>query len=857
MADEIKDIKETEEEEIEEAEDGIVPGLRDTEIVGEVKSSFLDYAMSVIVARAIPDVRDGLKPVHRRIVFGMNEAGMTPSSPFKKCARIVGDVMGKYHPHGDSAIYQTLVRLAQPFAMRYTLVDGHGNFGSVDGDEAAAMRYTEARMTKIALEMVRDIDCNTVDFVDNYDGTEQEPSVLPSRIPNLLVNGSSGIAVGMATNMPTHNLGEVIDGIVALAENPEITPEEIMQNYVFGPDFPTGGIILGRAGIRDAYTKGSGSITIRSKCSIEESSSGKPYILVSEIPYGVNKATMCENIGNLAREKIIDGITGVRDETSNKGIRVIIELRRDVVPEVILNQLYKMTQLQTNFGVINLCLVDGAPKILNIKELLQYYLDFQVDVIERRTRFQLAKDEERAHVVRGLLIAHDNIDDVVEIIKNSETVEIATKQLMDKYALSEMQVAAILSMTLRRLCGMETAKLQDELKQLEENIIRYNFILSDRKNVVDVVTKELKEIKEKFSDDRLTDITDFAGNIDDEDLIPQQDIVVTITENGYIKRLTSDTFRAQNRGGRGIKGMSTNDKDNVEQMIYTKTHTDLLFFTNKGKVYRIRGYEVPEGNRQSKGIPVINLLNIEKDEKVQAILQADDYAEGHYFFFMTEGGVVKKTATTEFASIRQSGKIAISLREGDSLLSVKITDGNTTICLASSNGKLVSFNENDVRVMGRSAAGVKGIELSEGCKVVSATTTSEGEYILVVTEKGFGKMSHYSDYRLTKRGSKGVLTLKETDKTGKVIKASAVSLDQDLMIITNNGIVIRTPLDQVKIAGRNTQGVHVIRLEPRQKVSSFTVVPHEDVEETPLDENGNPIPQEEAPVTSEEPKKEE
>jgi len=835
--------EETNEEEIEEVEAGIVPGLRDTEIVGEVRTSFLDYAMSVIVSRALPDVRDGLKPVHRRIIYGMDEAGMSPSSPFKKCARIVGDVMGKYHPHGDSAIYQTLVRLAQPFSMRYTLVDGHGNFGSVDGDEAAAMRYTEARMTKIAMEMVKDIDCNTVDFVDNYDGTEQEPSVLPSRFPNLLVNGSSGIAVGMATNMPTHNLGEVIDGVVAVARNPEITPEEIMANCIFGPDFPTGGIILGRAGIRDAYTTGTGSITIRSKAEIEESDSGKARIIITEIPYGVNKATMCETIGDLARDKVIDGITGIRDESSNKGIRVVIELRRDVIPEVILNQLFKMTQLQTNFGVINLCLVDNTPKVLNIKELLTHYLDFQVEVIERRTRYQLQKDEERAHIVQGLLIAHDNIDEVVDIIKASETVEIATETLMAKFSLTKAQADAILAMTLRRLCGIETTKLQEELSQLQVNIANYKHILESRENQIEVVVKELIEIKEKFADERKTEISDTLANIDDEDLIPQKDIVVTLTKNGYIKRLTSDTFRAQNRNGVGVKGMSTNENDAVEIMLYTKTHTDLLFFTDKGKVYRIRGYEIPEANRQSKGMPIINFINIEQDEKVQAILQADDYAEGHYFFFMTKHGVVKRTLTSEFASIRQSGKIAITLREGDSLLSVKITDGNTNIGLASNQGKMVIFNENDVRVMGRTAAGVKGMDLSADGVVMGATTSLEGEYILVITDKGFGKMSNYQEYRQTKRGSKGVLTLKANDKVGKLVSVRAVVGDEDLMVITTNGTVIRTPLDQVKIAGRNTQGVHIMKLEGKQKVSSITIVPHEEYteDEVMYDEEGNPI----------------
>ena len=832
-----EDIKK--EQTLEQIEEGIVPSLKDTAIVDQVQNSFLDYAMSVIVARAIPDVRDGFKPVHRRIIYGMNETGMLPSSPYKKSARIVGDVMGKYHPHGDSAIYQTLVRLAQPFSMRYTLVDGHGNFGSVDGDEAAAMRYTEARMTKLALEMVRDINCDTVDFVDNYDGSEIEPSVLPSRFPNLLVNGSNGIAVGMATNMPPHNLGEVIDGVVAVAHNPNITPEEIMQTCISGPDFPTGGIILGRSGIKDAYSTGSGSIVIRSKAHIESLEHGKSRIIVTEIPYQVNKATMIENMANLVRDKIVDGITDIRDESNKDGIRVVIELRRDVVPEVILNQLYKNTQLQTSFGVIMLCLVDGAPKILPITDLLKHYLDFQVEVIRRRTKFLLAKDEARIHIVEGLLICHDNIDEVVDIIKASPTPEAATTELINKFGLTETQVNAIMSMALRRLTGIETQKLLAEKQQLLINIGNYHHILESRDNIVEVVCKELLEIKEKYSDARRTEISDDLSNIEDEDLIPQQDIVITLTKNGYIKRQTVDTFKTQNRGGRGIRGMSTNENDIVDIMLYTKTHTDLLFFTDKGKVYRVRGYMVPEFSRNSKGLPIINLINIEQDENVKAIIQADEYADGGHLFFVTVNGIVKRTSVKEFESIRQNGKIAISLKEGDMLLDVKLTDGNAIIGIAASNGKMVNFYETDVRPMGRTAAGVKGMNVSDGSICVGVTTSLEGKYILAITDKGYGKLSLAETYRLTSRGAKGVITIKSTDKVGKLVGIRAVEGDEDLMVITINGIVIRTPIEQIKIAGRNTQGVKIIRIEEKQRVSSIAIVAHEEEveEETSSEEN--------------------
>ena len=830
--------EEVDEEKLEELESGIVPGMQDVNTVDLVKESFLDYAMSVIVSRAIPDSRDGLKPVHRRIIYGMHESGMTPDKPHKKSARIVGDVMGKYHPHGDSAIYLSLARMAQDWNMRHTLVDGHGNFGSMDGDEPAAMRYTEARMTKIALEMVRDINCNVVDFVDNYDGSEQEPSVLPSRFPNLLVNGSSGIAVGMATNIPPHNLGEIVDGVVAIARNPQITIPELMQ-YVKGPDFPTGAMILGRSGIREAYETGTGSIAIRSRCHIEERGEhgGLKRIVVDEVPYGINKAKMVEDIVALARDKVIDGITEVRDETSNKGVRVVIEVRRDVIPEVLLNQLFKNTQLQTSYGIIMLCLVDGAPKVSPLNVMLQSYLDFQVEVIERRTKFLLKKDEDRHHIVVGLITCHDNIDDIVDIIKESKTPEDATRELIAKYGFSEPQVQAILAMTLRRLTGIETDKLEAEKTQLEANIAEYHRILSSRDNEVQVVIDELLEIKEKYADERRTEITNDAASIDDEDLIPQENIVIAITRGGYVKRLTSDSFKAQHRGGRGVRGMSTNENDIVENMIYTKTHTDLLFFTDFGKVYKIRGYMIPEFSKASKGVPIVNILNVEKGENVKAIIACDDYREDRYLMFFSKEGVVKKTSIKEYESIRQNGKIAITLREGDTLFSVKEINDEAIIGIAANNSKMVNFKATEVRPMGRTASGVKGIELAEGEFVVGVTTSEEGQHILAMTSKGFGKLTPIFDedgdltYRITKRGAKGVTTLKATDKVGDLIAVRAVELDDDLMCITNAGIVIRTPLNQIRICGRNTSGVKVMNLEGRQRIVSIAIVPHEEPED--------------------------
>ena len=886
LDEEVKD-EETEEvsaEEEQELEAGIVAGLTDVDTVPLVKESFLDYAMSVIVARAIPDVRDGMKPVHRRIVYSMSETGNTPDKPFKKCARIVGDVMGKYHPHGDSAIYGALARLAQPFAMRYMLVEGHGNFGSIDGDEPAAYRYTEARMAKLALEMVRDINCDVVDFMDNYDGVDQEPTVLPSRIPNLLVNGSSGIAVGMATNIPPHNLGEVIDGVIAIARNPQITVDELME-YIKGPDFPTGAIILGRSGIRDAYETGTGSIAIRSKCHIEERGEhGLKRIVVDEVPYGINKANMIENMAALVRDKVIEGISDIRDESNKDGIRVVIEVKRDAIPEVLLNQLYKLTNLQVSFGIINLCLVDNAPKVCSLPVLLQQYLDFQVSVIERRTKFLLEKDEARDHIVIGLIKCHDNIDDIVDIIKESSTPEEATKVLMEKYDFTELQVNAILAMTLRRLTGIETDKLIAERNQLELNIAEYKRILSSRENEVEVVIKELEEIKEKFGDPRRTEISNVAANIDDEDLIPQEDIVVTLSRGGYVKRLSVDQFKAQHRGGRGVRGASLNENDVVELMVYTETHTDLLFFTDLGKVYRIRGYQIPEYQRTGKGIPVINLINIEKGENVKSIIAVNKYYDYRYLMFFTKKGIVKRTPISEYESIRQNGKIAITLREDDNLLALKeiqeksVANGvidperkyytmtmgedgvakfdevaepkqedigsyfvDTIVGIASSEGKMVNFPVAEVRPMGRTASGVIGIDLDEGVEAVGVTAEYEGELVLVVTDKGFGKMTHFSEYRITKRGAKGVSTLKSTDKVGKIVTVRSVSSEDDLMVITNYGIVIRTHLSEVRQSSRNTQGVKILNLEGRQKVSSIAVVPYEEESEFEEDDTQDPL----------------
>ncbi len=847
-----EEISDEEEKELEDIEEGIVPELIDKDLSQIVKSSFLEYAMSVIVSRALPDVRDGLKPVHRRIIYGMNELGNGPDKPHKKCARIVGDVMGRFHPHGDSSIYSALVRLAQPFSVRYTLVDGHGNFGSIDGDGAAAMRYTEARMSKIALEMVRDIKKDTVDFIDNYDGEEQEPTVLPSRFPNLLVNGSNGIAVGMATNIPPHNLTEVINAVQAIAENPELTPFEIMENYLPGPDFPTAGIILGRSGIKQAYETGQGSIIIRSKCRIEEMHNGKKRIIITEIPYQVNKAAMIESIGKLVHEKIVDGITDIRDESNKEGIRVVIELRKDVVAEVVLNQLFKLTQLQVSYGITMLALHNGEPKIMSITEILKNYFDFQCEVIERRTRFDLNKALDRLHILEGLLTAIDNIDEVVHIIRNSKTNEMAKTSLMDRFSLTETQTKAILDMRLARLTGLERDSIVNEINSLNEAIREYREILSNHEKVVEVVVKELEEIKQKYGDERRTEISNDTSMIDDEDLIPQEDIIITITSGGYIKRQDPDSFKSQRRGGKGVKGMSTHEDDLVEQIVYSKTHADLLFFTNLGKVYRIRGYKIPAATKTSKGIPYVNLFDFEKDEKIRSIVTFDQYEEGQHLFFATRDGVVKRTTIEEFKLIRQNGKKAITMREGDELVDVKLTSGHSIICLSCDNGRMVKFHEEDVRSMGRSASGVNGMNV-DGGKVVGLTIGDEGDLVFVISEYGYGKLSKLEDYRLTKRGSKGVTTLNMTEKTGKIITTKSVKGDEDIMVITEGGILIRTSLKEVSIVGRNTQGVKIIRIKDNEKVSSIAVVKSGTLDE---EVSSSETPSEENKIVEEAPKEE-
>jgi DNA gyrase subunit A len=728
-----------------------------------------------------------------------------------------------------------MVRLAQEFSTRYMMIDGHGNFGSIDGDGAAAMRYTETRMSKIAQEMVRDINKDTIKFVPNYDGEEQEPEVLPARIPNLLINGSTGIAVGMATNIPPHNLGEVIDGILALIDNPEIEVVELMNNYIQGPDFPTSALILGKSGIKKAYETGNGSVVIRSKTEIEDMDNGKRRIIVTEIPYQVNKSNMIEKIADLVKNKIIDGITDIRDESNREGIRVVIELRKDIIPEVLLNQLYKYSQLQTSFSINMLALVNGEPKVLPLKDMLRHYVDHQVDVITRKTKFDLEKAKEREHILQGLKIAQRNIDEIIKTIKASKDNEMAQTQLMSLYQLSERQAKAVLEMRLRQLVAMEQDKIELEITELNRLINEYNEILSNPDVLMNVIKVDLKDIKTRYADARRTSFSNDSSLIEDEELIPVEDIIITLTSNGYIKRLNSDTYRTQNRGGRGIKGITTNEDDVVDNILVTSTHTDILFFTNYGKVYRLRGHQIPEYTRQGKGLPVINLLQTEKDEKVRAMISVAEYKDENTLIFITNNGVVKRVSVKEFENIRQNGKIAVTLRDGDQLFDVKLTTGAEEIYIASSLGKVVRFNEQDVRVMGRSAAGVNGINTNGGM-VVGATTSAEGKFILAITKKGYGKMSEREEYRLTSRGGKGVITVNVTDKNGVLVAMRAVNGDEDLLVTTNKGTIIRLPLTQVKVAGRNTQGVRLIRLDEDQEVSSVAAVPHIE-EEAPIETN--------------------
>ena len=799
------------------------PGnITETELSKEIRRDFLDYSMSVIVARALPDVRDGLKPVQRRILFSMNEMNNGPDKPYKKCARIVGDTMGKYHPHGDSSIYGSLVYMAQPWNMRACLVDGHGNFGSMDGDGAAAMRYTEARMAKIATEMLRDLDKDTVDMTDNYDGEEKEPTVLPSRFPNLLVNGSSGIAVGMATNVAPHNLSEVIDGIFAIMDNPNITATDLMQ-YIKGPDFPTGGFILGRTGIRNAFETGRGTVIMRARTTVEEMPNGKSRIIVYEIPYMVNKASLVERIAALAREKQIEGITDLRDESNMKGIRIVMELRKDVQPEVLLNQLYRMTALQSNFAVNNVVLIKGAPKQAGIIEILREYVDFQEEVIVRRTRFDLKKAEDRAHILEGLRIAVDNLDAIIHTIRNSRDAQEATPRLMEGFGLSEIQAKAILDMQFRRLTGLEREKIENEYQEILIKIADLKDILANHSRVEAILKDELTVIKNKYGNERRSEIIDAPADMEDEDLIPVEDVIVTLSENGYIKRIPRGTYKVQNRGGKGIKGMALNKDDVIDQFIGMSTHDNLLVFTSKGRVYRLRGFNVPEYGRTSKGIPVVNLLKLDKDEKVRALVPygKDDTAKG--LFFATKKGLVKKVNIEEFENIRTNGKMAITLREDDELAFVKAVSGDANIILACTNGKSVRFPENDVRPSGRGAMGVRGMNV-DGGEIIGMATSEEGINILTVTANGYGKTSPLAEYRLTSRGTKGVKAMNITEKTGKLVCLKAVHGDEDCMIMTDDGIVIRISLNQVRNLGRNSQGVKFIRVEEGSSVSTVAIV---------------------------------
>ncbi|SJZ45516.1 DNA gyrase subunit A [Anaerorhabdus furcosa] len=806
--------------------------IKSTDVSHEMRNSFLDYSMSVIVARALPDVRDGMKPVHRRILYAMNDLGMTPDKPHKKSARIVGEVIGKYHPHGDTAVYETMVRMAQEFSYRYPLVDGHGNFGSIDGDGAAAMRYTEARMSKISTELLKDIQKETVNWVDNYDGEEREPEVLPSRFPNLLVNGTTGIAVGMATNMAPHNLVESIDAAIALMENPDITVQELMENYITGPDFPTGAYILGRSGIKQAYETGRGSIIMRSKTEVDELQNGKPRIVVSEIPYMVNKANLVEKIASLVREKLIDGITDLRDESNREGIRVVIELRKDVQADVILNQLFRMTALQSSFGVNNIVLVNNEPKQLGIRDILKYYIEHQIEVTVRRTKFELKKAEDRAHILEGLKIALDHIDEIISTIRNSKDATEAMPRLMENFGLSEIQAKAILDMQFRRLTGLEREKIEGEYNDLMAFIMDCKDILANHSRVVDIIKTELTEIKEKYGDKRRSEIIEGDIDMEDEDLIPVEDIVITMTINGYIKRIPADTYRVQNRGGKGVKGMAVNEDDIIDQFLSMSTHDFLMAFTNKGKVYRLKGYHVPSSSRTSKGIPVVNLLNLDKEEKVKALVAIKKQDnENKFLFFVTQNGIVKRVSVDEFENIRQSGKIAITLKEDDELIGVKPTTGDDEIIIAGSNGKAIRFKETDIRAMGRTASGVRGFNV-DGSKVIGMSTNHEGNYILVISEKGYGKKSPLEDYRMTKRGAKGVMTLKITEKNGALVSLKAVNGDEDCMIMTDDGIVIRIRLEQVSTYGRGAQGVRLISTSDASKVSTIAIVEKsEEVEE--------------------------
>ena len=798
-------------------------------IVGEMRKSFLDYSMSVIVARALPDVRDGLKPVHRRILYTLYEEGMTPDKKYQKSANAVGAVMGHYHPHGDSAIYESMVRMAQDFTYRHTLVDGHGNFGSIDGDGAAASRYTEARLAKISMELLRDLNKDTVDFSENYDGQRKEPVVLPSRFPNILVNGNMGIAVGMATNIPPHNLGEVINGCVAYIDNPDITAVELME-YIKGPDFPTAGVILGNSGIKRAYESGRGAITIRGMATVEEEHN-KHRIVITELPYQVNKKALIQRIGELVRDKVIDGISNLSDESALEGIKIVIDVKKEANANVVLNNLYKHTQLQTSYGINFLMLVDGSPRTLGLKEIIEKYIDHQKHVIYRRCQFDLKRYKDRLHILDGLKIALDNIDRVIKIIRESADDDEAKAGLMSNFALSEVQSQAILDMRLKRLTGLEKSKIEEEIAELEKLVKELEEILASEEKILEVIKNEMLEIRDKYADERRTHIDMTAIDyIEDESLIPVENVVITLTNNGYIKRLPADTYRTQNRGGMGVKGMATNEEDFVEHLINATSHDYILMFTNRGKVYRIKGYEIPEYSRQSKGLPIINLLSLDKDEKVTSLLKISNDDEYKCLVFATKSGLIKRTDISEFDSIRTNGKKFITLREDDELVSVKKTTGNDEILMASSNGRMVRFNEATVRVMGRSASGVKGINLDGGI-LVGMEVVEPDEYVLVITEKGYGKKTPVDEYRITNRGGKGVKTVNITEKNGSIVSFKTVDDSKDLMIITDSGIIIRLAVDKISTMSRVTQGVKLINLKENSIVSSTAIVDREEIDE--------------------------
>ena len=812
--------------------------LIDVNLTSEMKTSFIDYAMSVIVARALPDVRDGLKPVHRRILYGMNELGVTPDKPHKKSARITGDVMGKYHPHGDSSIYEAMVRMAQWWSYRYMLVDGHGNFGSMDGDGAAAQRYTEARMSKIALEMLRDINKNTVDFADNYDASEREPLVLPARFPNLLVNGATGIAVGMATNIPPHNLGETIDAVKLMMDNPEVTTRELME-VLPGPDFPTGALVMGKSGIHKAYETGKGSIVLRSRTEIEVTKSGRERIVVTEFPYMVNKTKVHEHIVRLVQEKRIEGITAVRDESNREGVRFVIEVRRDASANVILNNLFKMTQMQTNFGFNMLAIQNGVPKILSLRQILGAYIEHQTEVVTRRTIFDKEKAEARAHILEGLLIALDHIDEVIRIIRNSRTDAEAQAELMAKFKLSERQSQAILDMRLRRLTGLERDKIQSEYDDLVALIADLADILTKSERVATIIKEELEEVKRKFGDARRTEL--MIGEVlslEDEDLIEETDVLITLSNKGYIKRLDQAEFTAQKRGGRGVQGTGVKDDDFVRELVSTSTHDHLLFFTNKGRVYRLKGYEIPEYGRTAKGLPIVNLLKLDEGESIQTIINVEqDRSDEAYLFFTTRQGLVKRTNVAEFSNIRQNGLKALNLREEDELINVFLTDGNTDVIIGTKYGYSVRFNEAVVRNMGRSATGVRGVNLREGDKVVGASVVTDQDEVLIITEKGYGKRTMASEYPTKGRGGKGIKTANITEKNGPLAGLLTVKGDEDLMIITDTGVMIRTNVGNISQTGRSTQGVKVMRLDQDAKIVTFTTVQPDDKDEEVVEEN--------------------